>query len=75
MDRKSFLLTFSTLIGMTGFLYIIGHLFSIKSLMFRFYYVNSEEGFLFTSGSFLPLVIGLLASFMVEVWYWQQRKA
>lgn len=75
MDRMSFLIAFSALIGTTGLLYIIGHLFSIKGLMFGFYYVNSEDGFQFTAGSFLPLVIGLLASFIFEFWYRQQRKA
>jgi len=69
MKLKSFLVTFGTLVIVTGLLFLIGHMYSIPLLMFDFKFVNSSSGFSLSSGSYFPLIIGLAACFFAEKIY------
>ncbi|WP_316568772.1 hypothetical protein [Neobacillus sp. YIM B06451] len=69
MKLKSFIVVISAFIGTAGILYAIGHAFTITPLMFRHEFTSDSGGFNMTSGSFLPVLIGLLASFIAEKCY------
>ncbi|WP_059170396.1 hypothetical protein [Bacillus sp. FJAT-27445] len=69
MKGKTFIVAISTLIGTAGMLYLIGHLFKIPMLMFHYDYTSTSNGFFMNTGSLLPLVIGLAASFAAEKFY------
>lgn len=66
MKGKRFLIAFLTLIITTGALLFVGNLFSIDWLMFSYEYENSADGFSFSASSFMPLILGLVASFIAE---------
>lgn len=66
MNAKSFAVTFLSLAATTGILYFIGHWLSIPSLMFHHEFTSSQNGFVMTTGSLLPLLIGLIVSFFAE---------
>lgn len=74
MKLKSFLVTFGTLVIVTGSLFLIGHMYSISLLMFDFKFVNSSDGFSLSSGSYFPLIIGLVACFFAEKIYVRRYK-
>ncbi|WP_079508706.1 hypothetical protein [Mesobacillus jeotgali] len=73
MTFKSLIVSLGTLILSTGLFYLIGHIFSIESLMFYYEFHFDGEGFFVSSGSMIPLVIGLLASFIAERQYVKKR--
>lgn len=68
MKFKSFIVSFSTLALTTGFFFLIGHTFTIPWLMFHHEYTNTN-GFFITTGSIVPLIIGLIVSFFAEKIY------
>ncbi|MDN7243045.1 hypothetical protein QWY14_14670 [Planococcus sp. N028] len=57
----------------TGLLYLIGHIWTVSSLMFHYEYQDEANGFSLTCGSFLPVLIGLGASFITEKSFGQAR--
>jgi len=69
MKFKSFLVTFGTLVIVTGSLFLLGYMYSIPLLMFDFTFVNSSSGFSLSSVSYFPLIIGLVACFFAEKMY------
>ncbi len=66
MNVKSFLVTFLALVLTTSVLFFIGHTFTIPWLMFHHEYRDFEDGFTISTGSFVPLIIGLIVSFIAE---------
>lgn len=76
MKFKSFIVTFTTFILITGLLFLVGHTFTISWLMLHYEYIDNINGFFITTGSILPLIIGLIVSFFVEkiyVYKYQQK--
>ncbi|MBA9027306.1 hypothetical protein [Peribacillus huizhouensis] len=69
MKLKCFIVTFLSLVSTTVMLLLIGHLFSIPWLMFHLEYINNSNGFIISTGSFVPLIIGLIVSFFAEKIY------
>ncbi|MDZ5609019.1 hypothetical protein U2I54_18605 [Bacillus pseudomycoides] len=69
MKLKSFLVTFSTFVLTTGLFFLIGHLFTIPWLMFHHEYIDNTNGFFISTGSVVPLLIGLIVSYSVEKIY------
>lgn len=66
MKLKSFLVTFGTLVTITGLFFLIGHMYSIPWLMFDVKTVANSNDFSITTGSYVPLIIGLAACFFAE---------
>lgn len=66
MNVQRFIIAILSFAVTTGFLYMIGHVWTISPLMFRYEYQNEANGFSITCGSFLPVLIGLTVSFIVE---------
>ena len=69
MKLKCFIVTFLSLVLTTVMLFLIGHLFSIPWLMFHLEYINNANGFIISTSSFAPLIIGLIVSFIAEKIY------
>ncbi|UUZ81535.1 hypothetical protein LJK88_44080 [Paenibacillus sp. P26] len=69
MKRKSFIVTFATLVITTGLLYFIGHRFTIPFLMFHHEYTADANGFFITTGSLVPVIMGLIFSYFAEKIY------
>ncbi|WP_441294185.1 hypothetical protein [Bacillus sp. FJAT-27225] len=66
---KRFLVTIGAFLLVTGLLYGIGYTFRIPALMFKYEYTNDAEGFFVQTGSILPFLIGLAASYVAEKLY------
>jgi hypothetical protein len=69
MTIRSLLVTLGTFIFTTGILYLIGHTFSIRWLMFYYELSSESDGFFISGGSMTPLLIGLFLSFIAEKIY------
>lgn len=69
MKLKSFIVTFLSLVLTTGGLFLIGHMFTIPWLMFHHEYTDNVNSFIISTGSFVPLIIGLIISFFAEKIY------
>jgi hypothetical protein len=69
LSFKSLIVSLGTLILTTGSLLLVGHIFSIEPLMFYFQFHSDPEGFSVSGGSMIPLILGLLASFIAEKLY------
>lgn len=69
MTFKSLVVTLGTLLVTTGFLFLIGHIFTIRWLMFSYEFYADDEGFFISGGSMIPLIIGLVFSFLAEKFY------
>ncbi|OZI11733.1 hypothetical protein CEW92_10575 [Bacillaceae bacterium SAS-127] len=69
MKRNRFVVAFSAFMLTTGILYFIGHLFTVPLLMFRYEYINYEDGYLISTGSIMPLILGLIISYCVDKVY------
>ncbi|MBM7694534.1 ribose/xylose/arabinose/galactoside ABC-type transport system permease subunit [Peribacillus deserti] len=69
MKFKSFIVTFATLVFMTGLLFLVGHTFPIPWFMFHHEYTDNANGVFVTTGSVVPLIIGLIFSFFAEKIY------
>lgn len=69
MKLKSLIVTISSLVLTTGVLLLIGHMFTIPWLMFHHEYTNNANGFIISTCSFVPLIIGLIVSFFAEKIY------
>ncbi|MBM7655185.1 hypothetical protein [Neobacillus cucumis] len=66
MKLKSFIVTFGSFILTTTSLYLIGYVFTIPTLMFHYEYTDNTNGFFITTGSLVPIIIGLVISFISE---------
>jgi hypothetical protein len=75
MKMKPFLFSFGAFVGSTAILYGIGYLFHISILMFHYEYINNKTGTSLTVGSLLPIVFGLIFSFVVEKTYKNKEKS
>ncbi|WP_064092577.1 hypothetical protein [Rossellomorea aquimaris] len=69
MKLKGFIVTFGSFALATTLLYLFGYVFTIPWLMFQYEYTNNASGFLVTTGSLVPLIIGLAISFIAEKIY------
>ncbi|GAM12459.1 hypothetical protein [Mesobacillus selenatarsenatis] len=69
MTIKSLVVTLGTLILTTGLLFLVGHIFTIRWLMFYYEYTSDAEGFFISGGSMIPLIVGLISSFIAEKVY------
>jgi hypothetical protein len=69
MKIKRFIIGFSSFLFTTSLLYLIGHLFAISLLMLHFEYTNNSNGLSISIGSLLPLIIGLIVSYISEKTY------
>lgn len=66
---KRLAITLSALTLTTGLLVAIGYIFTIPILMFHYEYTNDSSGLSITSGSLLPLVAGVVVSYIAEKIY------
>ncbi|MEH7121444.1 hypothetical protein V7128_29190 [Neobacillus vireti] len=66
MKLKSFIVTFGSFVFTTTFLYLIGYMFTIPPLMFHYEFTDNANGFFITTGSLVPIIIGLVISFFSE---------
>jgi hypothetical protein len=69
MSIKSLVVTLGTLFFTTGLLFLVGHIFTIRWLMFSYEYTSDAEGFFISGGSIIPLIVGLISSFIAEKVY------
>ena len=69
MRKKKPLVEWGTFFIVTLGLYLIGHLFNIKSLQFYFKFEHGENYIDVVFRSFLPIVYGLVASIMAGFMY------
>lgn len=74
MKLKGFIVTLLALVLTTGGLFLIGHLFTIPWLMFHYEYINNAEKLSITTGSMVPLIIGLIVCFFVEKIYMNRHR-
>ncbi|WP_066253961.1 hypothetical protein [Neobacillus drentensis] len=69
MKLKGFIVTFVSFALTTALLYLLGYVFTIPWLMFQYEYTNNASVFFVSAGSLVPLIIGLVISFIVEKIY------
>lgn len=69
MQIKSFIVTFGSFIVTTTILYFLGDVFNISWLQMQYEYRNVSNDFYLSIGSFVPILIGLIISFMAEKIY------
>lgn len=69
MKVKSFIVGFVSFATATALLYLLGYIFTIPFLMFRYEYTNNESEFFISIGSLAPIIIGLVISFIAEKIY------
>ena len=69
MKLKGFIVTFGSFALTTALLYLLGYVFTIPWLMFQYEYINNASGLFVSSGSIVPLIIGLVISFIAEKIY------
>ena len=69
MKLKSFIVTLGSFVFTTTFLYLIGYMFTIPPLMFHYKFTDNANGFFITTGSLVPILIGLVISFFSERFY------
>ncbi|MGI8386839.1 hypothetical protein [Robertmurraya sp. P23] len=69
MKLKGFIVTFGSFALTTALLYLLGYVFTIPWLMLQYEYTDNASGFFVSTGSLVPLVIGLLISFIAEKIY------
>lgn len=74
MKLKSFIVAMGALVSTAGILYLIGHTFSISPLMFHHEFFADSGGFTMTTGSLLPVLVGLAASYVAEKYYLHKAK-
>ena len=75
MKLKSFIVAFGSLVLTTTLLYLIGYIFTIPLLMFQYEYKNNVNGFFISTGSLIPIMIGLVISFISEkIYLYKNRK-
>lgn len=69
MKFMSFIIAFSSFVLTTGPLFLVGHMFTIPWLMFHHEYTDDANGFFITTGSLVPLIIGLIISLIAAKFY------
>jgi len=74
MKLKSFIVTFGSFILATTLLYSIGYMFTIPALMFHYDYTDDANSFFITTGSLIPIIIGLVVSFFSERIYMYKHR-
>lgn len=76
MKVKRFLIGMSSFVLTASVLYLLGHLLGISILKVKYEYTNNDSGLFLSMGSLLPIVVGLIVSFISEKVYmtrYQQR--
>ncbi|MGD6818069.1 hypothetical protein [Metabacillus sp. 84] len=66
---KKILIAFLSFAGAAALFTAIGQLYRIPWLSFEFSLIINENGLSLSAGSFMPLLIGLAASFLAEKLY------
>jgi uncharacterized membrane protein YhaH (DUF805 family) len=66
MRRKSYWISLITFLFITGCLYLIGYLFNIEWLQFRFYKDDPSKNVFSEGSSLIPFIIGFIFSLIVE---------
>lgn len=69
MKLKSFLISLESFVLATAFFYWLGSFFDISWLQFQYEYINDSNEFYLSIGSFVPVLIGLIISFITEKLY------
>lgn len=69
MKLKAFIVTFGSFALTTALLYLLGYVFTIPWLMLQYEYTDNADGFFVSTGSLVPLIIGLVISFIAEKIY------
>ncbi|WP_318509229.1 hypothetical protein [Bacillus sp. T3] len=69
MKLKSFIVAFGSFVLTSTLFYLVGYLFTIPWLMFQFEYTHNPNGFFVSTGSLIPIIIGLVVSFIAEKYY------
>lgn len=69
MKSMSFIVTFGSFVLTTALLYLVGYVFIIPLLMFHHEYIDTATGSSITTGSLVPLIIGLFVIFFAEKIY------
>lgn len=71
---KGFTVVFGSFVLTTALLYFIGYKFTLPWLMFHYEYTDTANGFFVTTGSMVPLIVGLAVSFFSEKVYFNKYK-
>ncbi|WP_227397293.1 hypothetical protein [Jeotgalibacillus aurantiacus] len=66
MKSKGYIVSVASFAVITLLLYLVGHVFQISLLMFQNEYMNSTNGQMVSSGSLIPIVIGLSLSVVIQ---------
>ncbi|MEH7114757.1 hypothetical protein V7124_20725, partial [Neobacillus niacini] len=74
MKLKSFIVSFGAFVLTTTILYLIGYIFTIPLFMFQYEYTNNVNGYFISIGSLVPILIGLVISFISEKIYLYKRR-
>ncbi|WP_160723714.1 hypothetical protein [Bacillus sp. USDA818B3_A] len=68
MKIKSFIVSFGSFLLTTALLYLVGYTFTIPLFMLHYEYTDTN-GFFVSTGSLVPLIIGLVISYIAEKIY------
>jgi putative flippase GtrA len=75
MKLRRFIVGFASFLIITALLYIVGYLFTIPMLTFHHQYLENANGFSFSIYSIIPLIIGLVGSYIAEkIYVYKQRR-
>ncbi|MED3624059.1 hypothetical protein [Neobacillus thermocopriae] len=76
MKLKGFIITFGSFAFTTFLLYFLGYIFTIPWFMFHYEYTHDAGEFFISIGSSLvPIIIGLVVSYMAEkMFIYKERK-
>ncbi|MEH7249558.1 hypothetical protein V7114_22590 [Neobacillus niacini] len=74
MKLKNSIVTFGAFVLTTTILYLIGYIFTIPLFMFQYEYTNNVNRFFISIGSLVPILIGLVISFISEKIYLYKRR-
>ncbi|TFE01895.1 hypothetical protein [Jeotgalibacillus sp. R-1-5s-1] len=66
MKSKGFIVGVASFAVITLLLYLAGDVFQVPLLMFHNEYMNSTNGQIVSSGSLIPVVIGLSLSVLIQ---------
>ncbi|RFU62887.1 hypothetical protein [Peribacillus glennii] len=69
MKSNRYFVAISTLVLTTGVLLLIGYIFTIPLLMFRYENTDEANGVFVSTGSIFPFIFGLGVSFLLDKIY------
>jgi len=68
------MVVFGSFVLTTALLYLVGYVFTIPLLMFHHEYIDTATGSSITTGSLVPLIIGLFVIFFAEKIYYHKNR-